>query len=159
TPCSVAVTGAGGLSQTPAPTYSDNTNAGTATASYTFAGDANHTGSSDSKNFTIDKAPSTTAVACPSNVTYNGSAQTPCTVQVTGAGGLSETPAPTYSNNTNAGTATASYTFAGDANHTGSSDSKNFTIDKAPSTTAVACPSNVTYNGSAQTPCTVQVTG
>jgi hypothetical protein len=29
---------------------------GTATASYTYAGDANHSGSSDSKNFTIDLA-------------------------------------------------------------------------------------------------------
>src|SRR6185295_17174995 len=42
-----------------------------------------------------------------------------------------------YSNNTNAGTATVSYTFTGDANHTGSSDSKNFTIDKASTTTSV----------------------
>ena len=36
-----------------------------------------------------------------------------------------------YTNNTNAGTATASYTYAGDANHTGSTDAKTFTIDKA----------------------------
>ena len=34
---------------TPDPVYSDNTNAGTATASYTYAGDDNHTGSSDSE--------------------------------------------------------------------------------------------------------------
>jgi hypothetical protein len=60
---------------------------------------------------------------------------------------LNLTPAPSYSNNTNAGTATASYTYAGDANHTGSSDSKNFTIDLASSTTVVSCPANVTYNG------------
>jgi hypothetical protein len=56
TPCSATVTGAGGLSLTPTPDYSNNTNAGTATASYTYAGDLNHTGSSDSKNFTINKA-------------------------------------------------------------------------------------------------------
>jgi uncharacterized lipoprotein YehR (DUF1307 family) len=158
TPCTVSVTGAGGLNLTPAPSYSNNMNAGTATASYTYAGDANHTGSSDSKNFTIDLASSTTVVSCPANVTYNGSAQTPCSVSVTGAGGLNLSPAPTYANNVNAVTATASYTYAGDANHTGSSDSKNFTIDLASSTTVVSCPANVTYNGSAQTPCSVSVT-
>ena len=53
---------------------------------------------------------------------------TPCSVSVTGAGGLNLTPTPSYTNNINMGTATASYTYAGDANHTGSSDSKNFTI-------------------------------
>jgi hypothetical protein len=49
-----------------------------------------------------------------------GLAQTPATVSVTGAGGLNLTPTADYANNTNAGTATASYTFAGDDNHTGS---------------------------------------
>ena len=159
TPCTVAVTGAGGLSLTPTPTYANNTNAGTASASYTFTGDANHSGSTDSKNFSIVKATSTTAITCPASVTFDGSAQTPCTVAVTGSGGLSLTPTPTYSNNTNVGTATASYTFAGDANHDGSSDSKNFAIAKAASTTAISCPASVTFDGSAQTPCTVAVTG
>ena len=72
--------------------------------------------------------------------TYTGSALTPSTVTVTGAGGLSLTPTADYANNTNAGTATASYTYAGDANHDGSSDCKTFTIAKAPSTTTVTCP-------------------
>jgi hypothetical protein len=88
TPCTVSVTGAGGLNLSPAPSYSNNSMRVPATASYTFAGDANHSGSSDSKNFTIDLASSTTVVSCPANVTYNGAAQTPCTVSVTGAGGL-----------------------------------------------------------------------
>src|SRR5262249_1171115 len=139
--------------------YSNNTNAGTASASASYAGDANHTGSSDSKNFTIDKAASTTTVTCPASVTYNGSAQTPCTANVTGAGGLSQTLTVSYSNNTNAGTATANASYAGDANHNGSNDSKNFTIDKASSTTAVTCPTSVTYTGSAVTPCSATVTG
>jgi len=65
------------------------------------------------------------------SLTYAGSAQTPCSVSVTGAGGLALAPAPAYANNTNAGTATASYTYAGDANHIGSSDSENFTIGQA----------------------------
>ena len=85
------MTGAGGLSLTPTASYNNNTDAGTASASYTYAGDANHTGSSDSKNFTIDKAASTTLVTCPATVTYDGSAQTPCMVSVTG-GGLNLTP-------------------------------------------------------------------
>src|SRR6185503_5824200 len=115
-------------------------------------GDANHTGSTDSKDFTIGKAASTTAVTCTAwPFTYDGTPQTPCSVAVTGAGALSLTPAPTYANNTNAGTATASYTFAGDANHNGSTDSKTFTIDKAASTTTVSCPASVTFDGTAQT--------
>src|SRR6185295_7844008 len=155
TPCSVTVTGAGNLSLVPDPVYSNNTNAGTATASYTYGGDANHTGSSDSKNFTIDKAASHTAVTCPDSLIYDGSARRPCSVAVTGAGGLTLTPAANYSHNTDAGTATASYTYAGDANHDGSSDSKDFTIQKAASHTVVTCPASLIYDGSARTPCTV----
>ena len=96
-------------------------------------------GSNDSKDFTIAKAASTTRASCPASVTYDGSAQTPCSVDVSGAGGLSLTPAPSYSDNTNAGTASASYTYGGDANHVGSSDSKDFTIEKASSSTVVSC--------------------
>src|SRR2546430_7465145 len=44
----------------------------TATASYTFSGDANHTGSSDSKTFDITKAASVTAITV-TNATYDGS--------------------------------------------------------------------------------------
>ena len=102
---------------TPAANYTHNTDAGTATASYTYDGDANHDGSSDSKDFTIQKAASHTVVTCPASLIYDGSARTPCTVAVTGAGGLNLTPAASYSHNTDAGTATASYTYAGDANH------------------------------------------
>jgi MBG domain (YGX type) len=64
-------------------------------------------------------------------VNYNALPQTPCTAMVSGAGGLSQTVSVSYSNNTNAGTASASASYPGDANHTGSSDSKNFTINKA----------------------------
>jgi hypothetical protein len=161
TPCSVAVTGAGGLDLTPAPNYADNVNSGTATASYTFAGDANHLGSNGSDTFVIGKAASTTTVTCTAGpFIYNGSAQTPCSVSVTGAGGLNLTPAPSYENNVGAGTATAAYTYAGDANHTGSDDSKQFTIGKASSTTTVTCPAAAQpYTGSAITPCTAAATG
>ena len=142
------------------PTYVDNTVVGTATASATYGGDANHEGSSSSATFDIGKASSVTTVTCPASVTYDGSAQTPCSAAVTGAGGLSESLTVSYADNTNAGTATASASYAGDANHDPSSDSKTFTIDKASSSTTVTCDARpFTYNGSAQTPCLAAVTG
>ncbi|WP_281225854.1 T9SS type A sorting domain-containing protein [Flavobacterium aquiphilum] len=161
TPATVSVSGVGGLSLSPTADYANNTNAGTATASYTYAGDANHEGSSDSKTFDIDKASSTTTVSIVGGpFAYTGSAQTPATVSVSGVGGLSLSPTADYANNTNAGTATASYTYAGDANHEGSSDSKTFDIGKASSTTTVTIVGGpFTYTGSAQTPATVSVSG
>ena len=154
-PCTYTVTGAGGLSlgptAVPSAGYGDNTDAGTASVSYTYPGDANHLTSSDSTTFTIDPAASTTVLSCPANVTYDGTAQEPCTYTVTGAGGLSlgltAVPSAGYGDNTDAGTASVSYTYPGDANHLTSSDSTTFTIDLAASTTVLSCPANVTYYG------------
>ncbi|PYS18933.1 MAG: hypothetical protein DMG17_04440 [Acidobacteria bacterium] len=81
-------------------------------------------------SFAISKADSVTTVSCPASMTYKGSAWTPCTATVTGAGGLNQTLTVSYTNNINAGTATASASFAGDANHNASSDSKTFQINK-----------------------------
>src|SRR5437867_10961334 len=161
TPCSAMVTG-GRLSLTPTPSYANNTDAGTATATYTFAGDANHTGSSDSKTFTIGLASSTTTVTCPATAqTYAGAPLNPCTASYSGAGGVSGSLAPTYSDNINVGTATARASFTGDANHTGSSATGSFPIGQAPSTVTVTCTAGApyTYTGSAQTPCTAAATG
>src|SRR5205814_4917124 len=131
-PCTATLTGAGGLNQSLTVSYTNNVNAGTATASASFAGDANHTASNDSNNFTIGKASSTTVVSCSAGpFTYDGAAQTPCSATVTGTGGLNEPLTVSYTNNTNAGTATAGASYDGDANHTGSFDSKTFTIAKA----------------------------
>ncbi len=110
-------------------------------------------------SYTIAKAPVTVNVNCPASVTYNGAAQEPCTASVTGAGDLNQSLTVTYSNNTNAGTATASASYAGDANHLSGSGSATFTIDKAASVDGISCPANVTYTGSALTPCTAAVTG
>jgi hypothetical protein len=159
TPCSVTVTGAGSLSLTPAPTYANNINVGTATASYTFGGDANHDGSTASSTFAITKAGSTTVVSCPVSETYTSAAITACTATVTGAGSLSESVAVTYTNNVNVGAATATATFGGDANHDGSTASSTFAITKAGSTTTVSCPVSETYTGAAITACTATVTG
>jgi hypothetical protein len=161
TPCTATATGTGGLNTPVTVVYANNTNAGTATADATYAGDANHNGSTATQaNFTIDKADSTTTINCPTNVTYDGSPQTPCTATATGAGGLNASVTVVYANNTDAGTATADATYADDANHNGSTATQvTFTIDKANSSTTINCPTNVTYNGSAQMPCTATATG
>jgi hypothetical protein len=61
-------------------------------------------------------------------VVYNGATQTPCSATVTGVGGLNQSLPVTYTNNINVGTATASASYAGDANHLLSTGSKNFSI-------------------------------
>jgi hypothetical protein len=160
TPCSGNVTGAGGLDQSLPVSYSDNVGAGTATASASYAGDANHLGDSASKTFTIDKASSHVTVTCPDSRTYTGSAIEPCTARATGAGGLDSSLTVSYSSNVDAGTATASATYGGDSNHLGDSGSSTFTIAKAPSTVTVSCAAGpFTFNGSAQTPCSAKATG
>lgn len=160
-PCSATVTGAGGLNQSVPVTYSGNTNAGTATASATYAGDANHESSANSATFEIAKATSTVTVSCPAGpFVYDGSAQTPCSATVTGVGGLNQTLPVTYANNTSAGTATASASFPGDGNHESSSDSTTFTIGKASSTVTVTCLAGpFVYSGAAYEPCSATVTG
>lgn len=160
-PCTAAVAGAGGLNQSVPVTYSGNTNAGTATASATYAGDANHESSANSATFEIAKATSTVTVSCPAGpFVYDGSAQTPCSATVTGVGGLNQTLPVTYANNTSAGTATASASFPGDGNHESSSDSTTFTIGKASSTVTVTCLAGpFVYSGAAYEPCSATVTG
>jgi MBG domain len=98
-------------------------------------------------SYTINKAPSTTTITCPASVVYNGTPQQPCSATVTGAGGLNQSVPVTYSNNVNAGTATASASYAGDANHTGSSASTTFIIDPAPSTTTFGPAPTPAYPG------------
>lgn len=137
-PCMASVSGAGLPTQSLPVSYTDNVDAGTATASATFAETGNHFGSSDSETFAIGKAATTTAVTCDAGpFTYNGAAQTPCTANVTGAGELNQPVTVTYTNNVNAGTATASATFAETGNHFSSSDSQDFTIGKAAATVVV----------------------
>ena len=158
-PCTATVTGAGGLNQLLGVSYTDNTNAGTASAGASYGGDSNHEGSTGGATFTIAKASSTTAVNCPPSQTYTGAAIEPCTASYSGVGGLSGTLTPTYSDNTNAGTATANASYGGNANHEGSSNSSTFEITKASSTTTVTCTGSPVYTGFPITPCSVTVTG
>ena len=134
-----AVTGVGGLNQPVTVSYSgDCTNVTVAngcTATANFAGDTNHTGSSDSKSITIEKTSSTTTVTG-GTFNYDGNPH-PATVSVAGAG-LNLAPTPSYSGGCSAApvyvyettplACTATYTYAGDANHTGSSGSANIII-------------------------------
>src|SRR5205814_745670 len=112
--------------------YTNNVNAGTATAGASFAGDANHTASNDSKNFTIGKAdPTARAEERRGRKAYGGAAQTPCSAAETGAGGLDQ-----------------------------SLTASNANVGKASSTTVVSCSAGpFTYGGAAQTPCSATVTG
>ncbi len=157
TPCTATATGAGmtALNVSSTLSYSSNTNAGQATASASYAGDDNHTGSTGSKTFTIGKAPSTTTVTC-SNVIYNTTAQTPCAAVATGVGGLNQVVPVIYSNNTSVGTATASASYGGDSNHLGSNNSTNFTIAARPALVRYIGQTQWTTSGSSAT--TAQVT-
>ena len=130
--------------------YSNNTNAGTATV--TITGMGNYTGTKTA-NFTINpKNASNLTISSIAAVTYNGSAQTPTVTVKDGITTLTSGTDYTvsYSNNTNAGTATV--TITGMGNYTGTKTA-NFTINpKNASNLTISSIAAVTYNGSAQTP-------
>jgi hypothetical protein len=149
TPCTATATGPGGLSEALTVSYLDNTDAGTATASAAYAGGPNHYPATGAATFTIDRAATVTTVTCaPGPFTYTGSAQAPCTAAVTGPGGLGQAVTVSYLDNTNAGTATASASYAGGPNHNPSSDSTSFTIDRADAVCTIDGVS-VTWDGDA----------
>ena len=113
--------------------------------------DPNYTNATGSGSIVINKAPSTTEVTG-GTFTFDGAAH-PAMVSVTGAGGLSLTPSPVYSGSCSAAPVnvadtpcTASYMFAGDDNHNGSSGSAVITITKAPSVTTIGAGYTVIYN-------------
>lgn len=133
----------------------DCTNAGsTCTATATFAATSTHSGSSATANITIDMAPSTTVITGDGTFTYDGNGHA-LTATVTGAGGLNESVPVTgciASPTDVADSCTGTATYAGDANHTGSSDSATVTINPAPTTTSVTFgPGPFPYTGLAYT--------
>ncbi len=135
TPCTAKASGPGMADVPLTVTYSGNVNAGTATASASWAGSANLAGSSGVATFQIAKAPSATTVTCTAGPhVFDGDAQTPCSAVAGRVGGSTVPVAVVYSGNVDAGAASASATWAGDANHLGSSDSATFTINRAPVT-------------------------
>src|SRR5215213_2207807 len=97
-----------------------HTDAGTYNGdAWSFAGDGNYNSANGTVNDSIGQASSTVTVTCPSSVVFNGAAQTPCTAKATGVGMSDVASTVSYGANTNAGTATADASWAGDANHTG----------------------------------------
>ncbi|MCC8075959.1 MAG: MBG domain-containing protein [Clostridiales bacterium] len=127
--------------------YSNNTNAGTATV--TVTGKGNYTGSV-TKTFTINKASISgyTVTLSATSYTYDGNPKKPTVTVKNGSTTLtSDDYTVSYSNYTNAGTATV--TVSGKGNYTDSAK-KTFTINKA-ETTASATNYSGTYDGSAHT--------
>ena len=151
TPCTAQATGVGmsPVNLTGSILYANNTDAGTASASVSWAGDANHTGNSDSTTFEIEQAPSTVTLTCPVSVVYDGSAQEPCTAEATGVGmsPVDLTSSILYANNIDAGTATVDVSWAGDANHTGNSNSTTFEIEPK-TVTGIFTVANKVWDGS-----------
>ena len=126
-PCSANVSGPG-LDESITVNYSNNFNAGTATAEAAYAGGINWLGSSDSTTFEISKAPTSVDVDCPSSRDFTGSPIEPCDADITGPG-LDESIPVTYSNNVNAGTATATGTYDGNSNYLPSEGTDTFQIN------------------------------
>ena len=136
-PATVTVTGAGGLSLTPTADYANNIDAGHGDRELHLRRRRQPHRQQRLETFTIGKATSTTTVTCSAaRSPTRARRRRPATVHVTGVGGLNLTPPPNYANNVNAGvlTATASYSYLGDTNHTGSSESASFTIGQKPAT-------------------------
>ena len=130
--------------------YSNNTNAGTATA--TITGMGNYTGTKNA-SFTINpKNASNLTINSIAAQTYTGVAKTPTVTVKDGSTTLTNGTHYTvaYNNNINAGTATV--TVTGKGNYTGTKTA-NFTINpKNASNLTINSISARTYNGSAQTP-------
>ena len=145
-PCTATVTGTG-LSTSVPVTYTNNIHAGTATASFNYAGTATYTPASGSTTFTIAPNSTTTTVTCsPVSMVATGEPFTPCTATVTSTDGLNVTGTPTYVNNVAIGTATASYTYPGDADHASSTGSANFSIVALVHYALTASSANITYS-------------
>ncbi len=112
---------------------------------YNQAGNANYNAATEvTETAVAQKATTITTLTCPASVTYNGVAQTPCTAVVTGPG-LSQSLSVSYTNNTNAGTAQGTASYAGTANYAQSSNVKNFTITKATPSIIWNNPAAITY--------------
>jgi hypothetical protein len=122
-----------------------------------YTGDTNYLAIFASTTLTVNKAASTTVVTG-GTFPYDGTAHG-ATVSVSGAGGLSLTPAPTYSGSCTSapvtvaqGSAcTVSYTYAGDNNHNGSSGSALVSITPDAALSLQVSNTQLVYPGAANT--------
>ena len=140
------------------------TNVPGGTANWTFnAGstDPNYASTSGTAPIVINKAASTTTTVGAGPFTYDTTTHTGGSGTVTGAGLTTSATSLSYTGDqVNAGTYYVTAHYAGDANHEASDGAAvAIVINKAASTTSIACPSSVTYTGLAQTPCTASVAG
>ncbi len=127
----------------------------------TLAATGNYTiGTFNAGTLTVNQASSTTTVS-DAGGTYDGTTAFAATSMVTGAGTITGAATLDYYDVTtstdmgttapiNAGNYKVTATYAGDTNHTGSSDSVNFTINKANATITITLYS-VTYDGNTHT--------
>ena len=171
TPCTAAVTGAGGLSTTATVSYGSNTAVGTATADASYAGDTNHTGSTATQvTFTIGQATpyAPTISNLPGSGIYGDTLPSP-SVTADGDGATSVTSSDTSvcqvdgSGNVDyvgVGTCTLVAHVAAGTNYSAADGSdQSITIGQATSSTVITCFGPMTYSGSPLTPCAVAVTG
>jgi hypothetical protein len=128
-------------------TEGDVLDAGTHTLKVNADATNNYNAASKEVSLTVNKASTTTVVRCEAGpFTHNGSAHTPCTATVTGAGGLNEPVTVRYEDNTDAGTAKASASYTESANYLGSGHSETFVIDKATATISLSGLTHI-FNG------------
>ena len=135
----------------PRPTWANPPiNAGNYTVTATYAGDANHTGSSASANFTVNQATATVVYSGYTGGTYDGNRHTQ-TVTVTGVGS-DGTLYTTSLSETNAGVYSQAWSFSNaNYNPVDESGTLAFTIGKAtPTATLAVSNSPRTYTGSGQ---------
>lgn len=138
-------------------TYSNNTNAGTATVTITGKGD--YTGSA-SGNFTINKAAPTYTAPTAKSLTYNTGSQELLNAGSTSHGAIqyssdNSTWGTTIPSQTNAGSYTVYWRLVGDANHTdvsSTSISASISAKTVSSPTITLSQSSYTYSGSACQP-------
>jgi hypothetical protein len=129
------------------------TNAGDYTASASFAGDANHDPSNDSKDFSIAKANQTIAFGTLADRTFgdpdfnvSATSSSGLTVSVAASGVCTVTGSTVHI--TAAGSCTITASQSGDGNFNPAADApRSFAIAKAPSTTIVTVAS-ASYDGS-----------
>jgi hypothetical protein len=151
-------------------TYNGSPDAPIAAGSYTvvaaFAGDVNHTARSVSTTITIQQATPTIVFSTPATFTYDAQPHG-ITAAVYGLGGASLGSAPvSYAGLTgapvNAGTYTATATFAGDVNYATRTVSSTVTIRKAAPMLTWSAPSPIVYGtplGTAQLNASASVAG
>ena len=137
-------------------TYSDNTNAGTATVTITAKASSEIYGGEATKTFKINPKSLThkdVTISNPDNQTYTGSAFTPSVTVKDGETDIADQCDFTYSDNTNAGTATVTVTAKTAGNYSGEIKTTFNIVAKTVSTpTITLSATEYVYDGQAKEP-------